>query len=230
MGYRLTVWLVSLGFPLSLWIVIVKVHVPNLMYFDIEYYHKCWCRFIYHFSGISKLVCSKCGQLFNSKSTLAYHDKKYHTGLRPYKCEYCEKAFIQKSQLDDHRRTHTGEKPFQCEICGKGFSQRSYVKDHVRTHTNERPHMCEICGKSFAIKTGLKAHKRRHLEKASKIKEVCRKYYQSPSLWSYFYKGKKGRQRKWNFSIYLVFCRWIMSWSDYYCNIPSIWEWSRNIK
>lgn len=36
-----------------------------------------------------------------------------HSGERPYKCVYCNKAFTASSILRTHIRQHSGEKPFK---------------------------------------------------------------------------------------------------------------------
>ncbi|MFN9940940.1 MAG: C2H2-type zinc finger protein, partial [bacterium] len=45
--------------------------------------------------------------------------ERLHSGLKPYKCVHCEKAFAQKATLQNHVRVHTGEKPFNCLQCSK---------------------------------------------------------------------------------------------------------------
>jgi len=39
-----------------------------------------------------------------------------HSGERPYKCVYCNKAFTASSILRTHIRQHSGEKPFKVSL------------------------------------------------------------------------------------------------------------------
>ena len=53
-------------------------------------------------------------------------------GERAHSCQWCDKKFIQKSNLTNHLRVHTGEKPFSCDECGKKYTRKSNLNAHVR--------------------------------------------------------------------------------------------------
>ncbi|SPP86817.1 blast:Zinc finger protein 879 [Drosophila guanche] len=57
------------------------------------------------------------------------------------------------------------DRPFKCEFCGKAFKLRHHMKDHCRVHTGERPFRCNMCGKTFSRSTILKAHEKTHYPK-----------------------------------------------------------------
>lgn len=63
---------------------------------------------------------------FARSDKLARH-MRIHTGERPYKCTYCDRAFTQSNDLTLHVRRHTGDKPYICGVCGDRFIQVSII-------------------------------------------------------------------------------------------------------
>lgn len=55
---------------------------------------------------------------------------------RPYKCNFCDRAFTQGKTLKFHLRRHTEEKPFVCNECNSTFRQRDGLKRHLKSRHN----------------------------------------------------------------------------------------------
>ena len=52
-----------------------------------------------------------------------------------HKCEVCGKAFLRKSDLDNHLDIHSGRQPYKSEVCDKSFLHKSDLNNHFEKHT-----------------------------------------------------------------------------------------------
>ena len=114
--------------------------------------------------------CDLCNKTFLSKNGLVQH-KIWHAGEKPYSCNVCDKKFTQKSNLTKHRRVHTGEKLFTCDICYKAFSTKFSLNSHKLIHTGEKPFSCDVCGKAFNKTSSLRSHKKHNHKKLDQSDE-----------------------------------------------------------
>lgn len=83
--------------------------------------------------------CIYCGKLYSRKYGLKIHIRT-HTGYKPLKCPFCERAFGDPSNLNKHVRLHTdGDTPYKCSICGKVMVRRRDLERHLRSrHQREQ--------------------------------------------------------------------------------------------
>ena len=62
---------------------------------------------------------------------------KIHSGEKPNKCNQCDYASSDASNLRRHTKTHTGEKLFNCNKCSKVFARKCILSKHLKIHTRE---------------------------------------------------------------------------------------------
>ena len=76
--------------------------------------------------------CHKCGKIFKGRHGLKQHLQKVHEKERfRVQCDMCADWLPNKECLDNHVRIrHTGEKPFKCTFCDKAFGAASIMTSH----------------------------------------------------------------------------------------------------
>ena len=57
-----------------------------------------------------------------------------HLNQKPFKCRFCDMAFVVKAKTDVHERTvHFKEKRFKCRFCNKKFGRGPDRNKHEKT-------------------------------------------------------------------------------------------------
>ncbi|XP_050518877.1 zinc finger protein ZFP2-like [Diabrotica virgifera virgifera] len=119
-----------------------------------------------------KYVCYICGKILVNKPGFKLH-MRVHTGEKPYKCNFCNKAFRQSSVCNTHKKRIHGEspypgmirmieKPYSCSQCKKSFFNTASLMIHMRVHTGEKPYSCSMCKKAFSYASSFKIHMQTH--------------------------------------------------------------------
>lgn len=73
-----------------------------------------------------------------------------------YVCKICHKGFLKASVLRDHQNVHSGLRPYSCKHCGRAFANHGSRYQHEQTHQKRR-HKC-ACGKLFGRSQELERH------------------------------------------------------------------------
>ena len=83
---------------------------------------------------VQPTACDHCGKVFQNPRKLQRHIDSMHTAdsEKKFKCEICNKGFINKQHMERHMRTHTGAKPYSCQECGQAFADLSNRNHHYR--------------------------------------------------------------------------------------------------
>ncbi|XP_078514829.1 uncharacterized protein LOC144773579 isoform X4 [Lissotriton helveticus] len=81
--------------------------------------------------------CDECGKSFKLNESLVLHQKRSHTGEKPYNCPKCDMSFIRRHEFRTHYQLHRAERPYRCVPCGKSFKGRMYFLRHQKVHASE---------------------------------------------------------------------------------------------
>lgn len=111
---------------------------------------------------------------------------KRHLGIKPYMCEFCQKSFLTKQKLDEHKNIHTGEAPIKCSMCDETFRRHSNLVQHRNRHhlnikKKVKDYIC-FCGEILHSKKKLAWHKEIHDTKPKACTQCSEKFVHMASL------------------------------------------------
>lgn len=79
-----------------------------------------------------------CGKAFETKHRLRKHKSYWHKSDLNWQCNFCEKAFREERNLQEHMATHTGVQLYKCPHCQKESRSKSNMYVHIkRQHPTE---------------------------------------------------------------------------------------------
>ncbi|XP_041983745.1 zinc finger protein 23-like [Aricia agestis] len=82
-------------------------------------------------TGEKRFKCDRCDKSFTQKTNLVFH-MRVHSAQRPsFPCPVCGKHFAFFNNRRRHMFIHTGLKPFKCDTCDKCFTTGGELRAHV---------------------------------------------------------------------------------------------------
>ncbi|CAI2365942.1 unnamed protein product [Moneuplotes crassus] len=77
-----------------------------------------------------------CSKVFERAQNIAMH-MRMHFNIKKYKCNYCQRRFIQKGNRDKHLKQHITpkleeRKVIPCSLCNGMFTEKHNLQFHMR--------------------------------------------------------------------------------------------------
>ena len=114
-----------------------------------------------HKNGDKRVFCTQCDYSTKTIGALRVHMSGIHTDERPFDCDSCGGKFKNKNALSSHKNIHRARK-HKCKYCDKLFVESSQLKIHIDIHEENYRYFCKVCDKKFIQSGNLKLHMRKH--------------------------------------------------------------------
>ena len=77
-------------------------------------------------------VCNNCHSVYLNRTSLSYHIRSVHKGVR-YNCNKCDSKFTQQSNLTIHMKSVHGGVKFDCNQCDYRATQQGSLTTHKKS-------------------------------------------------------------------------------------------------
>lgn len=123
--------------------------------------------------------CTKCEEVFESKSLKNYHLQNKHGSENRYRCPYCNESFKRYiDRLRHLKEIHDKTVEYPCHLCAAVFSLSDQRTKHIRNvHVKNTNYQCTFCSNKFVTAYHLKSHLVKHTGLKKFHCEVCKKSY-----------------------------------------------------
>ncbi|KAM8829374.1 zinc finger protein 335 isoform 2-T2 [Synchiropus picturatus] len=110
--------------------------------------------------GTKMFSCKICMVTFLNRSDMENH-KRAHLDQNTFKCRECDFQSSSWPEVQTHMEQHSYLRPHKCSSCTFASKNKKDLRRHMMTHTNEKPFACKICGQRFNRNGHLKFHMER---------------------------------------------------------------------
>ncbi|XP_011875511.1 PREDICTED: zinc finger protein 525-like [Vollenhovia emeryi] len=138
-----------------------------------------YSRFKRHRQSHKSYPCPNgCSEIFDTLLLLHAHIKTKH--VTHYKCDTCDKVFLNKSRIREHCKIHLEKRlvlPCPYDDCLRVYFFKSNLDEHVRIMHHGKRFYCNLCSMGLTSKQRLLEHIQRHykVKEESKVKAPRKK-------------------------------------------------------
>ena len=114
--------------------------------------------------------CHRCDKILSSRNYL-YRHLRYHDNIRPYRCRFCGRKYVETGHLYSHiKRRHGNKEPLKCPlypVCSKTFWLKERLTSHItNSHKGNIPNSRSAEGRTNNVTKNDKQMKAPILHKA----------------------------------------------------------------
>uniref|UniRef100_A0A2P2I369 Zinc finger protein 729-like n=1 Tax=Hirondellea gigas TaxID=1518452 RepID=A0A2P2I369_9CRUS len=168
-----------------------------------------------HFSSTEKMECVFCNKKVSVGHLRAHF--RTHAGDACFRCNYCEHADYQSTNLRKHiRNRHPQEyqnhhlnlnrkkKQFKCEFCEVVKNDIDTLEEHLWGHMTEKKFTCTICNRKFGMEQTHKEHRKTHY---FDDRQTCHHCLRKFSSIGYFEEHVEKCVNNWKCSVCSMLCQ-----------------------
>lgn len=127
----------------------------------------------------TEAICEICGDVFLTRSALAYHVNRMHRERKIFTCPVCNKELHTKYSLKTHMdavhiKPGKDSEKFPCDQCDYVGLQQKYLDTHKLQHADPlvKP-KCSFCNKTFINKNLVRRHEMIHTDSRPHSCDIC---------------------------------------------------------
>jgi hypothetical protein len=118
--------------------------------------------------------CEVCDRKFISKYELKNHKKQLCSQQKSFQCDECDFVAIGPQEQKLHAKIHNKE--FKCAKCEYNTTSITRFENHAKIHDEPKTLKCELCDFPAVSNRSLKSHMKRHINDQRFVQQPLEQY------------------------------------------------------